>query len=123
MGDAHRHAIQPPSQHSPADIEHRVRMNHVIVIGADKLFQLPQITAVAFGWLRKMKHPTSACRQLRLIGTRFAAKDDVMNGVFLRICIKTDIRCDLFRTADAKRTRNNQDAGRFFRSIFHHPAL
>ena len=49
-----------------------------------------------------MEHLASMRLQLRLIRTNLIAKYDIMYGVLPRIRIETDIRRDLFCSADAE---------------------
>ena len=61
MSDAHRHAMQLSGKHCPADIEHGVSVDHIIVICVDQPFQAAQVSTVAIGWRRKVEYFAAAC--------------------------------------------------------------
>lgn len=100
MSDTHWHAIQFAGKHGPADIEHGVSVDHIIMICADQPFQAVQISTIVIGWWKQVEYFAAAYFQLWLIRADFVAEHNVMNAVLLWVGAKAYIRRNLFRPAD-----------------------
>ena len=106
MRNAHWHAMQLSGKHCPADIEHGVSVDRIIVICVDQPFQAAQVSTVAIGRRRQVEYFAAVCFQFRLICTDFVAEHNVMNTVPLWVSAKAYICRNLFSSADAKRRDN-----------------
>ena len=108
MGNPHRYTAEFARQHSPTDIEHRVRVNHIVTVCINQHFQIFHISMIPVRRLRQMEYFAPLRLQLRLIRADFIAEHNVMNLVSLRICMEADIRRNLLGSADFQLCSNNK---------------